>query len=162
MSRQFRPGSEETSGPRGSIPRASPAGRFCGAISRPGSPLGSPPPGTRRCAGDLTERRQAARNTVPPARSKPPASLRLFTDMTILRVRLFGFRFTDVLRDIDGGSARRAHGPKRGRSRLPGTDSMQGDGELFGCLLDGDWGLGSRRGAMRRLGVLEHDTGLVN
>ena len=37
-----------------------------------------------------------------------------------------------------------------------------GDGELFGCLLDGDWGLGSRRGAMRSLGVLEHDTGLVN
>ena len=57
---------------------ASPAGRFCGAMS-PGSPLGSPPPGTRRRAGDLTERRQAARNAVPPARSKPPASLRLST-----------------------------------------------------------------------------------
>ena len=52
---------------------ASPAGRFCGAMSRPGSPLGSPPPGTRHCVGDLTERRQRpARNAVPPARSKPP------------------------------------------------------------------------------------------
>ena len=49
------------------------------------------------------------------------------------------------------------------RSRLPGTDSMQVMGSCSGGpYLDGDWGLGSRRGAMRRLGVLEHDTGLVN
>ena len=111
-------------------------------MSRPGSPLGSPPPGTRRRAGDLTERRQAARNAVPPARSKPPRFTPTVHEMTILRVRLFGFRFTDVLRDIDEGSARRAHGPKRGRSRLPGHGLDAGDGELFGCptwTAIGDW-----------------------
>ena len=32
--------------------------------------------------------------------------------MTILRVRPFGFRFTDVLVDIDEDFAKRAHGPK--------------------------------------------------
>ena len=39
--------------------------------------------------------------------------------MTILGVRLFGFRFTDVF------FIERNGGRKRGRSRFPGTDSVK-------------------------------------
>ena len=46
-----------------------------GAITNVGKPLG---------------------NAVPPARSKPPRFTPTVHEMTILRVLLFGFRFTDV------------------------------------------------------------------
>ena len=66
------------------------------AMSRPGFPLGSPPPGTRRRAGDLTERRQGRSKRGPVGALETPRFTPTVHEMTILRVRLFGFRFTNV------------------------------------------------------------------
>ena len=93
------------------------------AMSRPGSPLGSPPPGDstprrrpHRTSASRSKRGPAARNR--PLHSDCPRN----DDSARSAVR---FSIHRRLERIDEDSARRAHGPKRGRSRLPGTDSMQ-------------------------------------
>ena len=111
--------------------------------------------------GDSTPRRRPHRTSASRSKRGPVGALETarFTptvhEMTILRVRLFGFRFTDVCINIDEDSVRRAHGPKRGRSRFPGTDSMQvmGSVRVPTWTAIGDWQPTGGDAAPGRLGA---------